>query len=248
MARTVRNDPASPSLLVSVRSAAEARAALEGGAALIDVKEPSRGSLGRATRATIQAVLAEVKGRRPVSAALGELATEPDLPEVAGLAHVKWGLAGLGSSPDWPRMLARALDRLHEVHPRCQGVVAAYADWRRAQAPPLGAIWAFVQDRPNVVLLVDTCVKDGRTLLDWLPIHEVLRLCARCRGEGVRIALAGSLGQAEIQELLPAAPDWFAVRGAVCRAGDRAGVIDRERVAELARFLTRPTPTATFAG
>ena len=35
-------------LLVSVRSPAEALAALEGGAALIDVKEPARGSLGRA--------------------------------------------------------------------------------------------------------------------------------------------------------------------------------------------------------
>ena len=35
-------------LLVSVRSAAEAEIALHGGADLIDVKEPTRGSLGRA--------------------------------------------------------------------------------------------------------------------------------------------------------------------------------------------------------
>ena len=35
-------------LLVSVRSAEEAASALEGGAALIDIKEPVRGSLGRA--------------------------------------------------------------------------------------------------------------------------------------------------------------------------------------------------------
>ena len=33
-------------LLVSVRSAAEARAALSGGADIIDAKEPSLGSLG----------------------------------------------------------------------------------------------------------------------------------------------------------------------------------------------------------
>ena len=44
---TTRHSP--PQLLVSVRSAEEARAALEGGAALIDVKEPSRGSLGSAS-------------------------------------------------------------------------------------------------------------------------------------------------------------------------------------------------------
>ena len=35
-------------LLVSVRNVEEALAALEGGASLIDVKEPSRGPLGRA--------------------------------------------------------------------------------------------------------------------------------------------------------------------------------------------------------
>jgi len=72
-----------PKLLVSVRDAAEARAALVGGADLIDVKEPSRGSLGRAEADTIAAVAHAVGGRTPVSAALGELrdwADEP-LPE-----------------------------------------------------------------------------------------------------------------------------------------------------------------------
>src|SRR5205085_11196960 len=42
-----------PKLLVSVRSAAEATLALRGGADWIDVKDPTRGSLGAATMATI---------------------------------------------------------------------------------------------------------------------------------------------------------------------------------------------------
>ena len=63
-----------PGLLVSVRSADEARAALAGGADVIDIKEPGRGPLGRADEATWRAVRAEVAGRVPVSAALGELA------------------------------------------------------------------------------------------------------------------------------------------------------------------------------
>src|SRR5438128_1572682 len=64
---------ACPGLLVSVRSAAEAEIAIGAGAALIDVKEPSRGPLGRADDTTIAAVVKQVAGRRPVSAALGEL-------------------------------------------------------------------------------------------------------------------------------------------------------------------------------
>ena len=59
-------------LPVSVRSAAEAEAALAGGAAVIDVKEPDRGVLGRADGAVIAAVAGAAAERAPVSAALGE--------------------------------------------------------------------------------------------------------------------------------------------------------------------------------
>src|SRR5262245_44632800 len=83
-----------PGLLVSVRSAEEAEAALAGSADLIDVKEPSRGSLGRADEATIAAVMRAVGGRRPVSAALGELRDDPSPCSIPGLTYVKWGLAG----------------------------------------------------------------------------------------------------------------------------------------------------------
>src|SRR3954454_23697054 len=62
-----------PGLLVSVRSAAEALAALAGGADVIDVKEPNRGSLGAADDDTIAAVVEAVAGRAFVSAAFGEL-------------------------------------------------------------------------------------------------------------------------------------------------------------------------------
>src|SRR5215468_9568595 len=92
--------PRYPGLLISVRDAAEAEAALRGGADVIDVKEPRRGSLGRADAATIAAVVACVAGRRPVSAALGEL-VEPGSEAVPGpgLSFVKWGLAGTASLP-----------------------------------------------------------------------------------------------------------------------------------------------------
>jgi uncharacterized protein (UPF0264 family) len=94
------------------------------------------------------------------------------------------------------------------------------------------------------VLLLDTCCKERSeslkrrpTLLDWLPAAAVAQLCRRCRAAGVRIALAGSLGAAEIAELLAAQPDWFAVRGAACADGERGGMIDTTRVAALVRLL-----------
>ena len=52
-------------LLVSVRSADEAKAALAGSADIIDIKEPDHGSLGRASHAALDAILNCIAGRRP---------------------------------------------------------------------------------------------------------------------------------------------------------------------------------------
>jgi uncharacterized protein (UPF0264 family) len=228
-------------LLVSVRSAEEARAALAGGADLIDIKEPARGSLGRADESTIAEVL-RVAGRAPVSAALGELGDQPAGPlpaVVARLAFVKWGLAGEGRADracGWTARL-RALGReLHELNPGACLVTVAYADWERAAAPSPEDVCEYVCASGRVLLL-DTWGKDGSTLLDWAPPKTIDHIIQSLRAAGVRVALAGSLGLDEVRALLPLAPDWFAVRGAVCHGRDRSAAIDEGRVRQLVRFL-----------
>src|SRR6185295_18653474 len=90
-----------PGLLVSVRNAAEALTALAGGADVIDVKEPTRGSLGPAGADAIASVVRAVDARSLVSAAYGELIDVIDssnghekmqLP--TGVSLFKIGLAG----------------------------------------------------------------------------------------------------------------------------------------------------------
>ncbi|HZZ81902.1 MAG TPA: (5-formylfuran-3-yl)methyl phosphate synthase [Gemmataceae bacterium] len=229
-------------LLVSVRSVAEARQALAGGAALIDVKEPAHGSLGRADDEVIRAVVTEVAGRCPVSAALGEWEDGRNQIPEAGLTYVKWGLAGCGRSSSWQRDLAAML----ELHRSPRVVLAAYADWECAQAPPVEEVFALARRFPGSVLLVDTHCKEANnvvrkkrpTLLDWLPLAWIEDLCGWCREVQVKIALAGSLGFDEIDALGVARPDWFAVRGAVCD-GNRNGTIESAKVYELAKRIAK---------
>ena len=57
-----------PGLLVSVRTADEVAAALDGGADLIDVKEPAKGPLAPAEAEVVAAVIDAVDGKVPVSA------------------------------------------------------------------------------------------------------------------------------------------------------------------------------------
>ncbi len=231
-------------LLVSVRSAAEAEAAVAGGAALIDVKEPRHGSLGFAGADTITAVVQAVAGRCPVSAALGEL-TEDNAVASLALAFAKWGLAGCRPHADWRDALIHAAGRLP---PGCRPVAVAYADWMRAEAPAPTDVCAFACTQRWGALLIDTWRKDGTTLLDWLSLDELCELRHRCWTADAPLALAGSLDIEQIQRLRSLRPDWFAVRGAACHRGRRTSGIETGRVRRLVDRLAEPLMAATHAG
>jgi (5-formylfuran-3-yl)methyl phosphate synthase len=233
------------SLLVSVRNAAEAEEALAGGAAIIDVKEPSRGSLGRPDPAVVFDVLRTARKRAWTSVALGELIDNDADPRQwsngADLCApiVKAGLSGFRRRDDWRKKLL-AFERAVFATGQTKPVAVAYADWERADSPPPYDVLEFVigqQVGTFFALLIDTWEKDGSNLLDWLPLGEVMAICQRARAEQVWIALAGSLSRSQIIELLPAEPVLFAVRGAACDGG-RQGKVSRNRVAELATLLS----------
>ena len=224
-------------LLVSVRSADEATMALAAGAALIDVKEPAQGPLGRAPDRVRAEVRAAVAGRVPLSAAFGELRCGlPDpAPDLEGLAFAKWGLAGC-TARDWQGLLLEARAWV-EARGDCRLVVTAYADWRRVNAPAPQDVCHFAAHKRAAALLLDTGHKDGSTLLDWLSGTAIAEMVEQCRSSGVRVALAGSLGVREIEALRGVRPDWFAVRSAVCVGGKRTGTIDAGRVRELVELV-----------
>jgi uncharacterized protein (UPF0264 family) len=227
------------SLLVSVRSVAEAESALKGGADLIDIKEPARGSLGRADDIVLTGVAEAIAGRQPISAALGELADFDSLPPVDFLVRarfVKCGLAGT-ATVDWRDRVERLQSKLGKEAPACRLVLAAYADSLRSGAPDPNDVCALAIRLQLGGMLIDTWQKDGTTLLDWQTPAALASLCRHCREGGIGIAIAGSLDRAAILSLQYLEPDWFAVRGAACRGNDRANVIDAEQVRELVEIV-----------
>ena len=218
------------SLLVSVRSLAEAESAMRGDADVIDVKEPQRGPLGCALPSTWHAVADILPRATPLSIALGELDSLDPMQLDFLPSRCVWAKVGLAQAEqgDWRAKLA-AVD---EALPAGVALVpVAYADWREVGAPAPRDILEEAAVRGNV-LLVDTFTKDGRSLFDWLEPVQVARLIRHCRTLAVQIALAGSLDASHLPALRRMAPDWIAVRGAVCR-GDRNGTVDRELVRRL---------------
>ena len=115
-------------LLVSVRDLEESRIALEAGADLIDVKEPSRGSLGAAAGEIWHSVIEFVAGSRPVSVAMGELAEGIDpqrLLSAGGASFAKVGLAGMRREPAWATRWSALMKNLPAG---TRPVAVAYAD------------------------------------------------------------------------------------------------------------------------
>ncbi|HUG94190.1 MAG TPA: (5-formylfuran-3-yl)methyl phosphate synthase [Planctomycetaceae bacterium] len=235
-----------PVLLVSVRDAAEARAAAAGGCDILDVKEPRRGPLGMAEPATMDRVLAAASGPAggnlvPVSSALGEARewTEgrsvPPLP--LGLAFVKLGLAGLGQRA-WVARWRSVRARFDQAAGRQLAWIAvAYADWRAVAAPrPEAVVEAAIETRCAGVLF-DTFAKDGRDLLDHVD-HATLRSAADLlHGQRLILALAGSVTAELLPDVCQAQPDVIAVRGAVCTGGVRNSAVDAAAVCAFRKSL-----------
>ena len=231
-----RNRPNSRTgLLVSVRSAREARSALQGGADLIDVKEPQNGPLGAADPAVVRAVVDEVAGRVPVSVALGELGDESEVrPQlVPGASIAKLGLAGWRKREDWRK---RWRDAIAAWPDRVTAVGVAYADWEFADAPAPQEIRAAAAAAGLRGVLIDTFQKRQGGLFKCWTEQELGRWVASLRELGMWSAVAGSLDARGIARAVSCSPDWVGVRTAACH-GDRFGRVSSLHVAQLQAAL-----------
>lgn len=233
-------------LLVSVRNSDEAIKALTGGAALIDVKEPNRGSLGSADAKVIAEVSESVGTQVPVSAALGELvefSCEAPSSLPASLAYAKLGLSQCGQLPDWFARWQRVVASWPEgVHP----VAVIYAD-PLSNCPPVPEVFQAAVRLGCSAALVDTFDKSRGNLLAHWSLTEVERFVEDCRNLGILSVVAGSLDADAVRQILPLQPDYIAVRGAVC-GGSRTGEIRRELVTRLAQIVEAGNPTELQPG
>jgi uncharacterized protein (UPF0264 family) len=233
-------------LLVSVVDVGEAREAAAAGADIVDVKNPAEGSLGAPPPSVIAGVRAAVPAELPVSAAIGDM---PNLPGTAalaalgaarsGAAFVKVGLWGVAIE-------AEAVDLLRAVGEGASGAVvvaAAYADASRlAHAPLAPALLPRVARAAGVgVCLLDTAVKDGSGLLDWLSPDELASLVADAHAAGLQVALAGALRAEDLPVVRATGADIAGVRSAACDDGRRSGPLDPARVRAL-RDVCATTP------
>ena len=236
-------------LLVSVAGPSEARAALAGGADVIDAKDPHRGALGAVRSGVLSAIRKAVGTTRPLSVALGDLVFQSEAllahraaaAAALGAAFVKVGFGGTAHETR-ARRLASAVGRA--VGDLTQVVLVAYADWQRTESLHPDAILALATGTGAAGVLLDTAVKT-RSLFAILHHETVGAWVAAAHAAGLFAGLAGSLDGKHFAVARALDADLVGVRGAAC-VGGRTGRVSAARVAELSA-LARAAPFAASA-
>jgi uncharacterized protein (UPF0264 family) len=229
-------------VLVSPISLEEAWAAAEGGADIIDVKNVTEGSLGASFPWIIREVVRSLRGRDvTISATLGDLPFKPGTASLAALGaavsgarYIKAGLHGVRGYGEALGVMKAVVRTCKEYNPQIIVVAAGYADYRRFGGIDPRTLVRVGCDSGSDLVMVDTAIKDGKTLFDALSLDEIQEFIGEAHAAGRKVALAGSIGFQHLAELTRLGPDIVGVRGCVCSANDRTSRIEAALVRRFA--------------
>lgn len=231
-------------VLVSPADEEEAIESIEGGADIIDVKNPAEGSLGANYPWVISRIADIAKQRgREVSAAIGDLDFKPGTASLAAYAaascgadYVKVGLYGVRSKEQAVKLVKAVVKAVEKFNTKV--VAAAYADFKRINSiSPLELAEVAVSAKAHGIM-VDTAIKDGSKLLDHMDVEELRAFVESAHSAGLFCALAGSIKLEDVPVIKKLKADIIGVRTAVCENG-RNSRIKRELVAKLVEVVKR---------
>jgi uncharacterized protein (UPF0264 family) len=227
-------------LLVSVSSADEARAAVDGGADIIDAKDPSAGALGAVELDVFVEIRRAVGVHRIVTAALGDAGDAESVARLAaefvrrGATLVKVGFRGLVDASRIHEVIARSARACTSVDVDSGVVAVAYADALPDECVGEVRLVSIAARAGARGVLVDTGNKTGPGLTSLWSGERLSSWVAHVRDHALTAAVAGKLGGDDLSIVRNAGADVAGARGAVC-VGGRAGRVSVERVRELAR-------------
>lgn len=254
-------------LLVSVVSAHEFQTAWFAGVPWIDLKDPWNGSLGMPDRSVGISVIERaiaLQASTPAeercwSLALGEWHQWQCLEREEAEGPWDWlnqswaqtfhywklGLAGSASKDLWKRVAQRIM----ETHSQPQRLILVhYADQERAGAVGFEQVLEQSVRMGARYVLIDTWLKDGSRLMDWLSLDVLKSWLKECHRSGLQLSLAGSLRKEDLPILADLGTDVLAVRGAACDNASRTAALCPSRIQELLERVPKQTVSAHASG
>jgi (5-formylfuran-3-yl)methyl phosphate synthase len=220
-------------MLTSVLSSAEAQIAVERGADVIDCKDPSRGALGALPQGEVEAIVAAVDRRRPVSAVVelphdfSHAHSAIETIAATGVDYIKFALP---MTPD----AREIIDDMAPLAAKTRLVPVLFAD-----LDPDFDLMANLAKAGFHGVMLDTAHKGRGRLLDCMNLGALAQFVRRCHALKLTAGLAGSLEAPDVPRLLVLEPDILGFRGALCEAGERRNEIAPTNVSLIRELIGR---------
>jgi uncharacterized protein (UPF0264 family) len=176
-------------MLASVNSLAEALLVLNAEVDIIDLKQPEQGALGALEVADVKKIVAEIAGRCPVSATIGDLPMQPELVFNAVKAMSETGVdyikIGFFPGDDWQG----TVNKLAELTGQNHALIAVlFADTQFDFA-----IISLLKVAGFKGVMLDTMNKKSGALLQVMSMAKIVGFIAQVKKLELMCGLAGSL-------------------------------------------------------
>ncbi len=227
-------------VLISIRSLEELIPTIDGGADIIDLKNPSEGSLGAAFPWLIKKIR-NFGNDFTLSVAIGDM---PNLPGTAALASsgaascgvdiVKVGLYGPRSLKEGVKLLKSVVKAVKDINQNILVVGAGYADFKFFNGIDSMDIPSICNSAGADIAMLDTYSKTGQKLFDFIDSKKLRKFVIKSHENKLLAALAGSLELKDIKKINDIGADIIGFRGAACSGSDRKnGVVEINRVKKI---------------
>ncbi|CAN7640124.1 dihydroneopterin aldolase [Phyllobacterium sp. LjRoot231] len=217
-------------MLASVQDFREAEIVFQNGADIIDLKDPANGALGAVEPSKLMEVIDFIAGKRPVSAACGDLPMQPEVVRkkveefaATGVDYIKIGFFPSGH-------LAGCLEALRALASHNKLIAVLFADYRDTYGKNL---FEGLSSAGFHGVMIDTADKSAGRLLDHMTPDQIGKFIKDGQSHGLKVGVAGSLEAPDIPRLLAYAPDFLGFRGALCSGLDRTAPIDAQATAKI---------------
>ena len=224
-------------MLASVRNLEEAKLVYQGGADIIDLKEPNEGALGAVPLTEIHHVVDDLWEKCVVSATIGDLPADTakineKVTQAAetGVDYVKVGIFS-------ERHIETCLPNL--IHCTNKGISIIAVFFADMEFDVDLAIKAAADARLKGVML-DTARKGSGSLLTHKNIMQLEYFVNRAKQNDLLTGLAGSLTTEDIPILLKASPDYVGFRTALCNSKLRTGSLNESAIQSVRESIPIP--------
>ena len=223
--------------LVSTQSPNEISNKLISEIDILDLKDPSKGSIGSWEFNEINKVVRLLKNKIEISATLGDIYNNKKFREKLNrfdqlnLDFIKFGLLSKHH-----KNLFEKLRLVSQEKYRTKLVAVIFVDHKKAFDLVCRDLQVFENSRINYLLL-DTFKKDSGCLLDFCNIPFLKNFINKCNNYKIKVGLAGGIKESQVPLILSLNPNIIGFRSAVCKFNKRESSINFEKIKKISSYF-----------